>query len=277
MQAGDSRSRAGMPAADDGKLRHLLLVYFLVRVIGSNVFAWLVPRSSWEEWFWPIDLALFGLTAAMIRSGAGRLEDFHIDRASLWVFLTFGTVFHMSRRRGISVWIALEFAFYFFVAIWLIVSLRRTRGFPRRGLPSAWAWIAVALSVLLSWAFLSRLEMIAEASASTSEALPTGYSIAYLILAFARGMGSAAILEEPAFRGFLMGFWQKAGLNPTVILIGQAALFMLAHLRSIENPIFFWIGLPLGGLVFGWLAWKSRSVAASMVVHASFNALVSIS
>jgi membrane protease YdiL (CAAX protease family) len=41
-----------------------------------------------------------------------------------------------------------------------------------------------------------------------------------------------------------------------------------------RSPISFWVIVPLGGLVFGALAWRSRSVAVSMIAHGLLNGVL---
>jgi membrane protease YdiL (CAAX protease family) len=89
-------------------------------------------------------------------------------------------------------------------------------------------------------------------------------------------MSRAVILEEPVFRGFLWGFLRERGWNEKVIWLSQAALFWLAHLNYVQRPYTFWLVIPLSGLVYGWLAWKSRSLAPSMLAHAAYNSLAAV-
>jgi membrane protease YdiL (CAAX protease family) len=49
---------------------------------------------------------------------------------------------------------------------------------------------------------------------------------------------------------------------------------MLAHLYYINTyPISFWVIVPVCSLVLGCLVWRSRTIASSMVAHATINAL----
>jgi membrane protease YdiL (CAAX protease family) len=83
----------------------------------------------------------------------------------------------------------------------------------------------------------------------------------------------AAILEEPIFRGFLWGYLANRGWRDKSIWIIQGALFWLAHLSYWDRPYTFFVTVPAGSLLLGWLAWRSRSVGACMVAHGLFNAL----
>lgn len=85
---------------------------------------------------------------------------------------------------------------------------------------------------------------------------------------------SAAIAEEPFFRGFLWGALRRSGWKDGWILIFQAVLFMIAHVYYFgNNPVSFWIFVPFGGLVMGLFAWRSHSIATSMVTHGFGNAV----
>ena len=54
-------------------------------------------------------------------------------------------------------------------------------------------------------------------------------------------------------------------------------LFWLAHIYLLGgSPITFWVSVPLGGLVVGVLAWRSRSIAVSMLAHGAANGVLKI-
>ncbi|CAG0930278.1 hypothetical protein TFLX_01635 [Thermoflexales bacterium] len=87
-------------------------------------------------------------------------------------------------------------------------------------------------------------------------------------------LGYAAVSEEPLFRGFLWGYLRKLKCPEKWIWLFQTGLFMLGHIYYVTNaPVSFWIIVPVGGLVTGWLAWRSRSIATSMAAHGALNAL----
>jgi membrane protease YdiL (CAAX protease family) len=94
-----------------------------------------------------------------------------------------------------------------------------------------------------------------------------------LLIGFLSFLGNSAVLEEPAFRGFLWGYLEDFRWKPIQIWLLQAAMFLLAHLRYIDRPFTFLVAVPAAGLLFGWLSWKSRSIAASLVAHAAYNSI----
>lgn len=52
-----------------------------------------------------------------------------------------------------------------------------------------------------------------------------------------------------------------------------ALLFMNVHLYNKDGlPFNFWFVVPITGLLFGLLAWHSRSITAGMMAQAAYNA-----
>ena len=87
-------------------------------------------------------------------------------------------------------------------------------------------------------------------------------------------IGYAAASEEPVFRGFLWGYLHKSGWREGWIWCFQAILFTLAHAYYFPSlPISFFLVVPFGGLLLGWLAWRSRSISTSMIAHGVMNGL----
>lgn len=87
-------------------------------------------------------------------------------------------------------------------------------------------------------------------------------------------LSSAAILEEPLFRGFLWGYLRISGWKEMWILVFQAFLFWIGHVYYWNNaPYSFWLAVPIGAFVLGILAWKSRSIGTSMITHGLMNSL----
>jgi membrane protease YdiL (CAAX protease family) len=80
-----------------------------------------------------------------------------------------------------------------------------------------------------------------------------------------------ALPEEFLFRGILWGEGRNIKLSNFSILCIQSILFWGAHYYYYDMP-YNWICVIVAGLIFGIVAWKTKSILASTIVHAIYNA-----
>jgi membrane protease YdiL (CAAX protease family) len=143
-----------------------------------------------------------------------------------------------------------------------------------RGQPAAlrWAHGGWLVTGLLAGCVLSAIPAL-DAFRHVRELVPLQAVSASTGLAFFYQLGFAAVAEEPLFRGFLWGYLRSLRWKEAWIWVLQALLFMLAHLYFINAlRVQFWVVVPAAGLIFGLLAWRSRSIAPGMLAHAGYNA-----
>ena len=86
----------------------------------------------------------------------------------------------------------------------------------------------------------------------------------YLILAFAI---LPAVTEEFLFRGIVMHEYGTVNVVSSVIL--GAVCFAMCHFSVVRFPSLFFCGIVLGAVTYA-----TRSVIASMIVHAAYNIVV---
>jgi len=79
-----------------------------------------------------------------------------------------------------------------------------------------------------------------------------------------------ALPEEFLFRGFFWGYSRKSKSSEVSILCIQTILFWGAHYYYFSKPG-PWIMVLLMGLIFGAVAWKTKSLFLSALVHACVN------
>ena len=118
----------------------------------------------------------------------------------------------------------------------------------------------------------------------------SGAGVAYF-LAFRQPVGTA-LFEEVAFRGVLYGAWHRAG-GDRLAMLATALVFSLWHVvitsRSVaesgvvDSPVLVAAGvvvslggLFMGGLIFAYLRWHTRSIAAPVMAHWLIVALMSV-
>lgn len=81
----------------------------------------------------------------------------------------------------------------------------------------------------------------------------------------------AAVSEEPLFRGFLPGYMRRRGMNEWAICLSVALLFWFGHVYYINTGINFWIVHPIGALLIGIVAMKTKSISYAMLFHTCLN------
>jgi len=79
----------------------------------------------------------------------------------------------------------------------------------------------------------------------------------------------APLTEEPVYRGFILQAWLRRGALTGVLVSG--ILFGLVH-----SQIAPFLPISVLGVVLGLLAYRSGSVLASILAHASYNAVATL-
>jgi membrane protease YdiL (CAAX protease family) len=265
------------PRSDEGrdKLTWLLVAgLFLLRVFflaGMRALTWTATSS----WVMPIfEVGTYLLTALLIWFERDRLPDSHIDKLALLIIIL---------GKPIELWLyksrspfgrplgSSAYLLYPVIAACLSAGLIIARPRLDRFGAQRWLWLAggvlagITLGAFSGW--MAGREIIPPQRRILTPAV--------LLLLPVQQMLYAGIAEEPFFRGFLWGALRRAGWKDVWIWALQAALFWLAHIYWLgRSPVSFWVLVPLGGLVFGILAWRSRSIAVSMVAHGLANGVM---
>ncbi len=250
-------------------MKWLLLAYFVVLVPLIN----LAAAFNWAEntaVAIGLKAGMFALIAAMMAVAHGSFGEFKIDRMTLFVFITFGLFAVLPEVQSLEPDLNLVYAAVSLAATILAIAILRSRKLRKSWARFQWKWIGIGAVISLALRVsLSFLESIVTGRPPfLVQSSITAGAIAFIFLTYL----GLAVLEEPAFRGFLWGYLENRNWRVARIWLFQAALFWLAHAWQIETPFQFWLALPVGGLMFGWLVWESKSIAASLVAHAIYNA-----
>jgi ABC-2 type transport system permease protein/sodium transport system permease protein len=89
-------------------------------------------------------------------------------------------------------------------------------------------------------------------------------------IALASTVALVGIAEEAFFRGFLFSAL-RASTGQWLTILASAVLFGLFHFVSILDRL---IPSTLMGILLGWVCWQTRSVLPSMLLHATYNAML---
>jgi membrane protease YdiL (CAAX protease family) len=138
-----------------------------------------------------------------------------------------------------------------------------------------WKWFAIAgvlgLVYAIAWNLVARW-----AYQMTGFDFPGQVPFPVVVSMFLFQMTGPAVNEEPMLRGILWGYLRSKGFADKQVWIIQAGIFWLAHISHLGFSVTaFFLVLP-GGLIFGWLAMKSRSIAPSMIAHATVNTFLQL-
>ena len=189
------------------------------------------------------------LAAVLIWREREHLQDFWIDRAAFIPFLCQIFCFPI----GIGLWRAMR---------------RQQARFPT---PPANFWRWALFGGIL--AILCNIFIVSVGIAPRVPGLVSA-SLFFLVPNILLQMTMAGVFEEPLFRGFLWGYLRRAHWKDAWIWPFQALLFTLAHVYYLQTEAFgpWFIRIMLPALVIGFIAWRAKSIFASMVTHAFFNA-----
>jgi membrane protease YdiL (CAAX protease family) len=266
------------------RLSVVLLSLLLLLRIGYLGGGRLLTQPDVPAWLLPSEMFLTYLfTAALIYWQRNHLGQFHVTRFSLvivlgaplaepllglltgsWIDWPYGNSFRLA---------ALLIAISLLVLLWK--SQAKLDLAPER---LRWVTISLALGLVLAFAYGWYFELEAFGRIGVRDVIlkpPASLSDVFLFTSIQ--LMNAAVMEEPLFRGFLWGCLRQRGLRDPLIWLIQAALFWLAHIYYLgQVPFSFWVLVPSVGLAFGWLAWRSRSIAPPLIAHTMVNALTQI-
>jgi len=203
------------------------------------------------------------------------LSKFHIDTSALCTISLIRPIQSLILRYW-GVDSPLAFPYPFGSALWIIslglITALWSSGFrPTRVTARSLLWIlaglliGICLSIAQNFQTFRSILYNAPQTQLTTALYSTSLNLLY-------HLSFAPINEEPLFRGFLWGYLRELKWRENLIWLFQAALFTSAHIYVARQfPVIFWIFIPVAGLLFGLLSWRSRSIAAGMLAHGVVN------
>jgi membrane protease YdiL (CAAX protease family) len=223
------------------------------------------------------EIATYFLTATLIWWERHSLKEFHIDRLSLF-FIIFVRPIQTLILGYWQVDSPLAPPGLFGVILWavsigLLVMLWQSQSAQAPLSSASWAWLLVGLLAGICLSIVQNFQTVRGMLSNVQNAqqawTPLLYSTGLNVIYH---LGFAPINEEPLFRGFLWGYLRHAHWKEMWIWLFQAALFTSSHIYLAQQfPQMFWLFIPGAGLVFGLLAWRSRSLAPAILAHGLVN------
>lgn len=249
----------------------VVVVLLLLRVAVALVSLTLDPNLAWLVSA-AASTGMYVALGGLIARESGRLDHFYQDRISIGIFALSGPYLALTSP-GIGL-CGLTLVGYSAAAVVLIRSFKSGRA---RLAPVGVEHLKWLLRGLLSGGSLAIVMAIARIAlgehALVVDSAPLGVRIASVLGTFLSRLSYASALEEPLYRGFLLGLLRSKGVRPLGLVVCQALLFWIAHLNYLTTPFTFWIAVPAAALLLGWLTVRSGSVASGMMAHAIYNAM----
>ena len=249
----------------------LIAGLFFLRIVLAGLGLTLMRNPP--DWTLPAyEIGTYFLTVVLIWWEREHLAEFFIDKLALLILILgkpYELLLHWLKipfeypPQSDVYWLYLPIAFGLLVISLLIYPKLRKLEFTN------WLWLLAGIAAGIVFGVAAGYLLRYQSPGGTVR--PT---FSLMLFLPTQQLVYAGITEEPFFRGFLWGGLRRAGWKDFWILILQTVLFMIGHLYYFESlPLSFWMVVPLGGLVTGVLAWRSRSIATSMAGHGFFNAV----
>ena len=225
---------------------------------------WPFSESGWSQEDYSILLSTYSYT--MIVLGVlifrAQKQDFVFDSLSLWM-IVFGCVFRPSTGSEYDAIsslylgaLGLGFAIY-------LIAYRKAIVVPT----------IRTMSISILWAIVTVviLSMVAAMiSAVNYSSFPVDIEKMFLVRFFEQ-VSFVTVIEETMFRGLLVGFLILNGYKESAAFAIQAILFWGAHYAQINNPLVFFVFLPLLVFSLTMIVQKHKILFASILVHTLVN------
>jgi len=206
-------------------------------------------------------IGTYFFTALFIWMERDKLSEYHIDTVAILIF-TIGPLWYLYSNLYIRVPMII-------MGATLLIALGITKTKLSRITLRSFKWILIGIIIGGITATISSIFLSKQV---TNTGMKATFSI--IMITIITQLTNAAIFEEPFFRGILWGVLKKLKWKDGWICLTQGFLFWIAHIYYITSaPYSFWIVVPLGSIILGILAWRSRSIGTSMFGHGVLNGL----
>jgi membrane protease YdiL (CAAX protease family) len=252
------------------KLTLLLIVCYLLISIPINWILQYFLGTPWPDWMLILlDLIDYIIISLLIWVERFHLEDYHIDFWSICLFLLFGSLLRPIYTHNPVVAFLSNISFIF-IGVLLFLGLRKKHiRLSKSSRPFIWLLVG-SIFCLLEIFMITRVFM-----PLIGISVPASIPIVNYFSMFMFYLCNVAISEEALFRGFLWGTLYKFGYSLKKIFIIQAVLFTAAHIRFYQpEPIVAYLGIFGLSLLYGFLAWKSKSIFPSIITHAIHDTII---
>jgi membrane protease YdiL (CAAX protease family) len=237
---------------------NIIILCFLLFVRLADAY---MPRIWGDYAFFYYVLISFPVLVYIIWFNRENLSELNIDRSFILIFVFCGalvTLLFWSSYLGIIAGIGT-------LIVFLLLSIQRLRFNDTSNLSS------IIVITLLGLAPIILLRTLDNRFYSFDWLSVKQESI-YLIIVSRLW---SVVYEEMLFRGMLWMMLKNLTNSNWKVLFIQGFIFWIAHFSYLPR-LSFWISVPLSGLWFGLLLWRSKSLTPGTIVHFIYNLSIAI-
>lgn len=254
-------------------------------ILRFPILIWAAHHREIVSWAIPLaEIGTYGFVALLVWWERQRLAESHIDGIALGLLFVkpLEVLFYLDGFDTHQVW---PYILYLPISLTLAIGLFFHRPTSLRVFSRHWAWVymgilvGAVMGIGIGYVFAHyqvqnfHLEWRKSVTDILADSTVLREYLGFLLVRPAQQLFYAGGMEEPLFRGFLWGALRRAGLKDARICLLQACLFCLGHIYYLTTGLYWSLGFAFfAALILGVLAWRSHSIATSMLAHGFTNA-----
>lgn len=246
---------------------YLLILYFIIRGIIFNITFIYFPSIKWISPL--LGVLLYAIILTLITIEKDNIYKYYFDKISIIILIFFGFF------PRIYIWsldqIFIQISSWVITSIFIIINKQFLSSLEiKKGSTLKWVVYSLMIGFALTLLYLSPL-MIYLKKIDIDFNL-----IINIIILTINNFNHSSVIEEPIFRGFLLGGLQEKGLNNFSSILIQGIVFGLCHINTINHLYSFLFVIPLVGIILGILTLKTKTITNSMFAHSIDNSIIMI-
>jgi len=251
-----------------------LLMMFSVLSLSLSFASVVTPFTAQYYVIKAIHFSAFLFVAMLILIAGKDLSRYHLEKVSLICILIFPGLLGPIPADSPPWFTVLSYAPQLFLTISLFRRLRSIQAFGEGSALDLARYLIYGIVIAtVSFFIANRFHFpLGQLIKATTHESPLS-----ILNALNYQMSTSAAIEEPIFRGFLLGYLlHDRGWKPSIAVLGQTLIFWVPHIYKFEDPFLFWVAVPLGGIILGWVTLRTKNIASGMFAHAIYNTAIGI-
>lgn len=248
------------------KITKILFALLLAIRFADGLYLMLFLNSQISDWFAYLhSLTIYSAIVAIVLLNKNRLRDMNIDQWFIALILVAGVfllLFDLPPSIGIIILLLMV------VMVWFLMNTQSDLAPFNTEAWKLFAYIFISI-IPISLLILYNVALAGIKINVDEQSI--------LLIALRRDI-LGIVFEEILFRGALWMLLIDLKLSPRTTLLAQALLFWVSHYRFLFTGSYFafWVMMPILGLTYGVIVYKSKSISITSLCHWSNNFLTAI-